>query len=91
MKGARHTYLTHDGPGHQSYKVDQLKDAIILAIALVGVICLLSAEGEHARSHMAASQPLQGNSPAIVVALIGAVSSIAGKGHLPQTDTRSPA
>ena len=75
----------HDAPHVAPFvsveRLDRLKDAVMLGVAIVGVICLLSMETMGANAKMASAEPFNGNLAAVVTMVVSAAGSRAGWLH----------
>ena len=55
-----------------------MKDAVVLAVAIVGVVYLLSMETIGANARMALAEPFNGNSAAVLTMVIAVIGSVTG-------------
>ena len=59
-------------------RFDRMKDAVVLAVAIVGVVYLLSMETIGANARMALAEPFNGNSAAVLTMVISVIGSVTG-------------
>ena len=59
-------------------RFDRIKDAVVLAVAIVGVVCLLSMETIGANARMALAEPFNGNSAAVMTMVASTIGSVTG-------------
>lgn len=57
---------------------DRIKDAVVLGVAIVGVICLLSMETIGANARMSLAEPFNGNSAAVMTMVLSVIGSVTG-------------
>ena len=77
-RARRRRQEAHGRPDSWLDKLDRMKDAVVLAVALLGLGALFAMESTNAERKLAEGEPLKGNSPAVLTCILAVSGSVLG-------------
>ena len=77
-RAPRRRQEAHGRPDSWLDKLDRMKDAVVLAVALLGLGALFAMESTNAERKLAEGEPLKGNSPAVLTCILAVSGSVLG-------------
>ena len=78
VRARRRRQEAHGRPDSWLDKLDRMKDAVVLAVALLGLGALFAMESTNAERKLAEGEPLKGNSPAVLTCILAVSGSVLG-------------